>query len=87
MFQNGVLPHHAQVAHTVLHIGDDVGGLGQHGVQRVVRKTVDEPPPGIFHGGTVQPHPFQQFHSLILKPALGEGHPKPGSGRLYRGFP
>ena len=57
----------------MLHIGDDVGRLGQHSVQGIVGDGVDQPPPRVPDGGAVQPHPLKQLHRLVLEPPLGQG--------------
>ena len=83
LLQDRILAHHTQIAHPVLHIGNDVRRFGQHRVQRIIGQGVDQTAAGIFDGRTVQAHPFQQLHRLVLEAPLGQGNAQ-SSLRLSR---
>ena len=68
--------HHAQVADAVLHVGDDVGGFGQHGLQGAVPHGEDELAALVPQALAVHADLLQQLHGGFFQPALGEGDAK-----------
>ena len=73
MFEDRILAHDAEVTDAVLHIGDDVGSLGEHDLKVVVADGQDQPSALVSDLVAVVADFFKQFYGRFFQSALGEG--------------